>query len=542
MGKTYSGGAIVSEYDLIIRNARIVDGTNSPWFWGDVGVRDGKIECVGVLPPGVHCGQEVDAHGEVLAPGFVDMHTHNDFLLLKDPAMVSKLKQGVTTIMIGQCGISPAPIRPDKVPLFDAYTGFVKAGVKPEWTWESFADFLEVLDGLKLGVNVGAFVGQGTIRLCVLGFEIRRPTNEELVEMRLLVHQAMEEGSFGMTSGLIYPPGVYSTSGEIEEIAKGLQEKKGLYLSHMRNESVDVVQSIHETIAVAERVGIPGQILHHKACGRKNFGKVREALSLLEKARDRGVDMTVDQYPYTACSTTLRGILPPWVQEGGLAELMGRLSDPATRKQLKKEILTTENWENMLLSSGGAEGVMVLYSPDTPEYEGKTLLQIGEIMGQDALDAAFDVILANNGCDNACYFMLDEDDVKCVMKHPLVMVASDTIPAAPGAKCHPRSNGTFPRVLGKYVREEKTLRLEEAVWKMSGFPATRLKLEKKGFIKAGMDTDLVLFNPDTILDGATFENPFGDPRGISHVFMRGCLAVKNGEYAGVAEGKVLRNR
>lgn len=532
----------MSEYDLIIRNARIVDGTNSPWFWGDVGVRDGKIECVCVLPPGVHCGQEVDAHGEVLAPGFVDMHTHNDFLLLKDPAMVSKLKQGVTTIMIGQCGISPAPIRPDKVPLFDAYTGFVKAGVKPEWNWESFADFLEVLDGLKLGVNVGAFVGQGTIRLCVLGFEIRRPTNEELVEMRLLVHQAMEEGSFGMTSGLIYPPGVYSTSGEIEEIAKGLQEKKGLYLSHMRNESVDVVQSIHETIAVAERVGIPGQILHHKACGRKNFGKVRETLSLLEKARDRGVDMTVDQYPYTACSTTLRSILPPWVQEGGLAELMGRLSDPATRKQLKKEILTTENWENMLLSSGGAEGVMVLYSPDTPEYEGKTLLQIGEIMGQDALDAAFDVILANNGCDNACYFMLDEDDVKCVMKHPLVMVASDTIPAAPGAKCHPRSNGTFPRVLGKYVREEKTLRLEEAVWKMSGFPATRLKLEKKGFIKAGMDADLVLFNPDTILDGATFENPFGDPRGISHVFMRGCLAVKNGEYAGVAEGKVLRNR
>ncbi len=542
MDKTYHGGAIVSEFDLIIRNSRIVDGTNSPWFWGDVGVKDGKIECVCVLPPGVHCGQEIDAHGEVLAPGFVDMHTHNDFLLLKDPAMVSKLKQGVTTIMVGQCGISPAPIRPDKVPLFDAYTGFVKAGVKPEWNWESFADFLDVLDGLKLGVNVGAFVGQGTIRLCVLGFEIRMPTNEELVEMRLLVHQAMEEGSFGMTSGLIYPPGVYSTSGEIEEIAKGLQEKKGLYLSHMRNESVDVVKSIHETIAVAERVGIPGQILHHKACGRKNFGKVRETLSLLEKARDRGVDMTVDQYPYTACSTTLRGILPPWVQEGGLAELMGRLSDSATRKQLKKEILTTENWENMLLSSGGAEGVMVLYSPDTPEYEGKTLPQIGEIMGQDSLDAAFDVILANNGCDNACYFMLDEDDVKCVMKHPLVMVASDTIPAAPGAKCHPRSNGTFPRVLGKYVREEKTLRLEEAVWKMSGFPATRLKLEKKGFIKAGMDADLVLFNPDTILDGATFENPFGEPRGISHVFMRGCLAVKDGEYAGVAEGKVLRNR
>ncbi len=532
----------MAEFDVIIRNARIVDGANTPWFRGDVGVRNGTIEAVGVIPADVPCRLEIDARNDVLAPGFVDMHTHNDFLLLKDPASVPKLLQGVTTIMIGQCGISPSPIKEEKVQLLDAYCGFVKAGADPAWNWKSFGEYLAVLDGLDLGVNVGSFVGHGTIRLNVLGFDDRLPTGSELAEMRSFAHESMDDGAFGMTSGLIYPPGVYSTAEEVEEIARGLRDKNGLYLSHMRNESVDVVKSVYETIAVAESAGIPGQVLHHKACGRKNFGKVKETLEVLEKARERGVDMTVDQYPYAASSTTLRSILPPWVHEGGLSKVMERLSDPALRERMKKEILTTDNWENMLLSSGGPEGVMVLYTPRTPEYEGKRLPAIGEMMGKDPLDAAFDVILANGGSDTSCYFMLDESDVKYVMKNPIVMVASDTIPPAPGAKCHPRTNGTFPRVLGKYVREEKVLRLEEAVWKMSGFPATRLNLQKKGFLREGMDADLVLFNPDTVIDGATFENPFGEPRGISHVFVGGRLAVKDGVYTGTAAGKVLRKR
>ena len=531
---------MVSEFDLVIRNARIVDGANTPWFRGDVGVRDGRIEYVGSLPEDVAAVTMIDAGDRVLAPGFIDMHTHNDFLLLKEPATVPKLKQGVTTIMIGQCGISAAPIAADKVELLNSYTGFIMAGATPLWNWRSFGEYLEVLDGLELGVNVGSFVGHGTIRLNVLGFESRNPTGAEVAEMRNLAHGAMEEGAFGMTSGLIYAPGVYSTDEEVEEIARGLTKKQGLYLSHMRNESVGVVESVHETIAVAEKAGIPGQVLHHKACGRKNFGKVRETLDTLEKARARGVDMTVDQYPYSASSTTLRSILPPWAHEGGVVKVIERLSDPAQRERLKREILTTDDWENMLLSSGGPEGVMVVYTPETPVFEGKTLPFIADMMGKDPLDAAFDIIVANRGSDTACYFMLDEEDVKYVMKHPLVMVASDTIPSAPGAKCHPRTNGTFPRVLGRYVREEKTLRLEEAVWKMSGFPATRLGLTKKGFIKVGMDADLVLFDQETIIDGATFEDPFGDPKGISHVFVAGRLAVTKGGYTGVAAGRVLR--
>lgn len=503
-------------------------------------MRDGRIEYVGSLPGDVVAASVIDAEGRVLAPGFIDMHTHNDFLLLKEPATLPKLKQGVTTIMIGQCGISAGPIAEEKVELLNSYTGFIMAGATPRWNWRSFGDYLGVLDELELGVNVGSFVGHGTIRLNVLGFESRNPTETEVAKMRDLAHGAMEEGAFGMTSGLIYAPGVYSTDEEVEEIAKGLTKRQGVYLSHMRNESVDVVQSVHETIAVAEKAGIPGQVLHHKACGRKNFGKVRETLDVLEKARARGVDMTVDQYPYAASSTTLRSILPPWVHEGGVAKVLERLSDSSLRERLKHEILTTEDWENMLLSSGGPEGVMVVYTPMTPEYEGKTLPAIADMTGKDPLDSAFDIIVANKGSDTACYFMLDEDDVQYVMKHPLVMVASDTIPSAPGAKCHPRTNGTFPRVLGRYVREEKTLRLEEAVWKMSGFPAARLGLSKKGIIREGMDADLVIFDPETVVDGATFENPFGEPKGISHVFVAGRLAMKDGEYTGAAAGKVLR--
>ena len=261
-------------YDLVVKNARIVDGTGSPWFRGDIGVKDGKISYVGKLPEDVCADEIIDAGGQVLSPGFIDSHAHSDFVLFRDPTMLSKLKQGVTTQMIGPCGISPAPIKPERVELLDKYVGFIKAGAEPKYNWQTFGEYLNVLDELDLGTNIGSYVGHGTVKLNVMGFDARKPTEEELKEMRRQVRDAMADGAFGMTTGLIYPPGVYSEPEEIVEVAKALKEFNGVYLSHMRSEGNNVVQAVKETINVAEKVGIPAQVHHHKACGKKNRGIV----------------------------------------------------------------------------------------------------------------------------------------------------------------------------------------------------------------------------------------------------------------------------
>jgi N-acyl-D-amino-acid deacylase len=527
-------------YDLVIKNSKIVDGTGNPWFWGDLGIKDGKINYIGKIPADVKCSQVIDAAGKVLSPGFIDCHCHSDFLLLRDSVMESKLKQGVTTQMIGPCGLSPAPIKTDKIKMLDKYAGFLKAGVEPSYEWRSFGDYLNALEKLDLGTNIGAYVGQGTIRINVMGFEIRKPKYEELEEMKNLLREAMVDGAFGMSSGLIYPPGVYSEPDEIVELAKVLKDYNGVYVSHIRNESDNLLNAVKEIIDVAEKGRIPCQIHHHKACGKKNWGLVRETIKLMEDARMRGLDITIDQYPYTSASTTLRAILPPWAQEGGISEVINRLKDEKTREKIIKDILTEGDWENFLYQSGGPEGVLVVYVPSTPVYEGKTLEEIGNMMEKDPVEAALDLIVLNNGSDNACYFMMSEDDVKYVMKNQHVMIGSDSIPVAPGAKCHPRTNGTFPRILGKYVREEHTLTLEDAVRKMTSFPASRFNIENKGIIKKGMDADIVIFNPDTVIDNAVFKDPFKEPDGIEYVIINGRLVINNGEYTGIKEGKVLR--
>ncbi|KUO72510.1 MAG: hypothetical protein APF77_12055 [Clostridia bacterium BRH_c25] len=527
-------------YDLVIRNSKIVDGTGSPWFRGDIGVKNGKIDYVGKLPADVNSTETIDANGQVLSPGFIDCHCHSDFLLFRDSIMVSKLKQGVTTQMIGPCGLSAAPIKTEKAEMLDKYAGFIKAGANPDYNWQSFGDYLDALEKLQLGTNIGAFVGQGTIRLNVMGFDPRKPGKEEIEEMRQLVKDAMAQGAFGMSSGLIYPPGVYSEPEELVEAAKALREYNGIYLSHIRNESDNVVKAVEELINVAEKAGIACQIHHHKVCGKKNWGLVNDTVKLVEEARRRGVDMTIDQYPYYAASTTLRAILPPWIQEGGIAKVVKRLQDPVLREKVIKDVKNEGDWENYLHQSGGPKGILVVYTPATPEYEGKNLEEIGAMTGKDPIEAALDIIVLNNGSDNACYFMMSEDDIKDVMKNPLVMIGSDSIPVAPGAKCHPRTNGTFPRVLGKYVREEGTLTLEDAVRKMTSFPAARFNMQYKGLIREGMDADLVLFNPDIIIDGASFEDPFKDPVGINHVIVNGQIVIKESKFTGKTPGKVMR--
>jgi len=291
---------------------------------------------------------------------------------------------------------------------------------------------------------------------------------------------------------------------------------------------------------VAEKAGIPVQVHHHKACGKKNWGLVKETMALIEEAREKGLDVTVDQYPYTAGSSTLRAILPPWVHEGGLEKVIERLRDPDTRAKIIDEINNTDNWENFVHHTDGPQGIMILDTPVTPQYDGKNLAEVGKIMGKDPLEAAFDIIIENKGSDNVCFFIVDEEDIKFVLKNPVVMVGSDSFPAEPGAKVHPRTNGTFARILGRYVREEGILTLEEAVRKITSFPANRLGIKEKGLIREGMDADLVIFDPDTIIDRADYEDPLKEPVGVSYVIVNGQIAVDKGEFTGKVAGKVIR--
>ncbi len=527
-------------FDLVIKNAQIYDGTRSPWFKGDVGIKRGQIEYIGKLPSNVDAMEVIDGDSLVLSPGFIDIHAHSDFMLLRDSVMLSKLSQGVTTQIIGMCGVSPAPVSEETLELLDQYVGFTKAGANPDWNWRSVGDWLSILETLDLGTNIGSYVGQGTIRIAVMGFEKKDPTEEELSEMERLVEESMEQGAVGLSSGLIYPPGVYSSSDEILRICKGLQKKNGIYESHIRSESYGVVEGVKETIDVGERLGIPVQISHHKAAGKDNWSLVKDTLAEVEKARARGVDITVNQYPYTACSTTLRAILPPWVHEGGVEKLIERLKDSANRTRIKDEIQSQTNWENFIKHCQNYDGVYLLYTPHTPEFEGKSLQEAADMSGKDPLDVAFDIIIENHGLDTTGFEVMSEEDVKYVMKHPSVIVASDSIPAAPGAKSHPRSYGTNPRVLGKYVREEKTLSMEEAIWKMTGFPASRMGLWTKGLIRTGMDADIVLFNPKIVRDMATFAEPFKEAQGIEYVIINGQVILRKGKYTGISAGKIMR--
>ncbi|HHZ01311.1 MAG TPA: D-aminoacylase [Tissierellia bacterium] len=532
----------MSTYDIILKNARIVDGTGCPWYRGDVCIKDGKINFIGKIDDDVNGIKVIDVSDNVLSPGFIDIHCHYDLSLLSDPITLTAVNQGITTSVISHCGLSPAPIREDKIDLIDKYVGYIKAGVDVKWDWRTFGEYLNKLEKVNLGMNIAAFVGQGTIRLNVMGYDSRVPNSSEIKEMIYLAEEAMDDGAFGISTGLIYPPGVYSDFNEIVEITKVARKYNGVYLSHMRSETNNVVDAVKETIAIAEKANVPGQVGHHKACGKNNWGIVTETMELLEKAREKGIDMTVDQYPYNSASSTLRAILPPWAQTGGVEKTIKRLEDPILRKKIVKEVELNEGYENFYRHSGGPDGVVIVYTPETPEYEGKKLSEISALIGKDPVELALDIIILNKGKDLCCFIMMNEDDIKYIMKHPFVMIGSDSIPSAYGAKGHPRTSGTFPRVLGKYVREEKVISLEEAIRKMTSLPASRLNMQNKGLIKEGMDADIVIFNPDKIIDKSDFMDPFRKPEGIDYVIVNGKITIEKGQFTGELAGKVIRRK
>jgi N-acyl-D-amino-acid deacylase len=535
-------------YDLILRGGRIIDGTGNPWYRGDLAIRDGKIAAIGRLGDS-KTDAVLDAKDLMVVPGFIDAHSHADGSTLYFREMKSLVMQGITTVVGGQCGGSPAPIDPSLREEMEARRAKVlPPEVDPSITWTTFDDYLKLEEESGLGINIAHLVGHGTIRIASMGREARDPTSEELERMRELTAEAMEAGAFGISTGLIYPPGIFAKTDEIVEVAKVAARYGGVYDSHIRGEGKTLMESLEEAIAVGEKAGIPVQISHHKAATKSIWGKSVESLRMLEEARERGVDVTVDQYPYRAGSTSLATCLPPWAHDGGMERLLERLSDPDARERMRPDIEEgIPGWENFA-GELGWENVMVssVRSDENKPSEGKNLEEIREMRGDaDAFTTLFDLILEEEGSVGMIIFAMEEGDVRRIMSHPLQMVGTDSgASAADGfmrrGKPHPRGYGSYPKILGQYVRELGVLGLEEAVRKMTSFPAQRFGIPDRGILRPGMWADVVVFDPKTVTDKATYQDPHQYPEGLEYVIVNGRIAVEKGKHTGTLAGRTLR--
>ncbi len=527
-------------FDTVIADVRIVDGTGSPWFRGWIGIKRGRIVEVGRGSPGKGY-RTIKGRGLVACPGFIDIHGHSDLALLLNPTADSKVHQGVTTEVIGNCGYSPAPLTERSLQELRATAG--RLGQEVGWDWRGFGEYLARLG--RTSLNVVPLVGHGTVRLAALGPEDRVPAPEELAEMERLVEAAMEEGAFGLSTGLIYPPGCFAGTEELIVLARVAGGRGGLYSTHIRGEGDTLVDAVREAIRVGEEAGVRVQISHHKAVGEGNWGRVRETLRLMEEARTRGVDVACDVYPYHASSTTLTACFPPWAHRGGLGELLRRLRDPAAREEIRRSISEDAGWENFL-RHGRWENIRVsgVRTEKNRALVGKSLREIAEIWGRSPFDALCDLVLEEERDVSMVVFEISPEDVKYVLGHRLSCVGSDGFCLSPRGplgegKPHPRSYGAFPRVLAKYVREEGLFPLEEAIRKMTSLSARRLGLWDRGLIAPGSAADIVVFDPERVEDRATFEEPHRFPIGIEHVLVNGIPVVEGGEHTGAMPGKVL---
>lgn len=528
--------------DLVIRNGRILDGAGNPWFNGDIGIKDGKIVKVGKIAE--RGEREIDAKGLFVSPGFVDIHTHADLTILAVRNAESYITQGITTAVASNCGLAMAPINPERLELLKSYVSpFLVRDFDYGWDWRSFGEFYEKVEKGGIAINLVPLAGHGTIRIFVKGFDPSPPSPDELEQMKELLRRCIDEGAFGLSTGLIYPPGSYSETGEIIELAKVLAEKGGVYLSHIRNESKRLIEAVDEAIEIGEKAEVPVQISHHKASGKPNWGKVNATLRLMERARLRGVEVNCDVYPYPAGSTTITALLPPWALQGGIQKMLERLKDKDVRAKIVKDIEEDKFEGENFLKAAGWSGVLISQCVNK-DYEGRTLEEILRDRGRldDPYDGLFDWMLEIKGDAAMVIFLMDEEDVKTVISHPLSMIGSDSWVTAPsvGGKPHPRAYGTFPRVLGKYVKEERALSLEEAIKKMTSLPASKMRIPFRGLVKEGFWADLVIFNFDKVKDKATFQEPHQYAEGIEYVLVNGELVLERGKVTGKRPGRVIK--
>ena len=518
----------------VLGGGTLVDGSGNPARVADVWLQGEEIVRVVEGGGGAPTGAEfVDCRGLTLAPGFIDVHSHADNAGYLPQADTSKILQGVTTEVAGNCGISLAPRSARWAAELEAYAG--RLFPKVSWRGLGFAEYWQEAQR-GLAVNVAPLVGHGALRIAVMGMAMRPPSGHEMAEMRQLLRAAMAEGAFGFSTGLIYPPGVFSTEDEIAELATALED--GIYTSHIRNEGDELVPSVAEAIAIGERAGVRVELSHHKSAGRRNWGKTAATLELVDAARRRGVDVHLDLYPYTASSTTLTSCLPPWAEEGGEEELLRRLDDTSALRRLRRDIEQgIKGWENEIAATG-PDAIVIATTADH-RFEGATLSEVAAAIGGDAVDALVHVLREERLQASILLFSMDEGDLQRVLRHPCAMIGSDGLPPGLGGRPHPRLYGTFPRVLSRYVREIPVLTLEQAVHKMTGLPAHVFRLAGRGVVEAGNVADIVLFDAATVRDGASYEDPVRHPLGVERVYLAGKVVAEKGRYVGTREGRRL---
>lgn len=529
-------------FDIVITNGHIVDGTGSPWYSGDIGIRDGKIAAIGILV-GAPAKRTIDAHGDVVAPGFIDMLGQSEETILVEPRLPSKIYQGITTEITGEGGsiapLNDATIAADK-------TSYEHLKITPDW--RTFREYFARLEKQGLGINLASYVGATQVRRVILGDADVQPTPEQLDQMKLLVRHAMQDGAVGVSTSLEYAPAPYAKTEEIIALAAEASKFGGIYATHMRSEGDAIDASLDETFRIAKEAHVPVEIWHLKVAGKTNWHKMPAIVAKINAARAQGVDVTADTYAYPAWFNDFSAFIPPWAHDGGTAKLIERLKDPATRARIRKEMLTPATaWDNEWQEIPGPEAVIigVVQNPKLLPLQGKTLAEVAKQQNKDPMDALFDLLIEDQAYTGVAVFGMSEDDVALALQQPWVSVCNDSSGASPEGLLgqehpHPRAYGTFPRILRKYVREEKKLALEDAIRKFSALPAQRMRLTDRGVLKEGMWADVVVFDPATIRDVATFADPNQLSQGMEYVLVNGGLVIDQGKMTGALPGKVLR--
>jgi N-acyl-D-amino-acid deacylase len=523
--------------DIVVKDGLMIDGSGREERVIDVGIKGDKIEAIGNLNENL-AGKVINARGLVVSPGFIDSHSHSEFTILADSRAKSKVMQGVTTEINGNCGLSAAPLIGESREQREG--DFKELGIKERWT--TFSDYFSILERRGLGLNFATLVGHGNIRASVIGYNDRHPSKEEMRKMEVLLEDALKDGAVGMSTGLCYPPGIYSSTEEIIGLSKILPKYRGIFTSHIRSEGDRLLESVDEVIRVGKEAETPIHISHLKTSGEKNWSKIDALFDLIDGSRDEGVDITCDRYPYIASSTDLDAILPYWTYEGGSEKELKRLKSSRVQKRIREEVLQEHPeknyWERVNVAS--------VSSQENKWMEGKSLAYISSQINKDPVDTLFHILIEERLRVSAIYFSMSEENMRRILKKPYTMIGSDSSTRSDNGitakgKPHPRGFGTFPRVLGRYVREEGILTLEEAIYKMTGFTARRYGIKSRGLIREDYYADITVFDPERINDRSIFDNPFLYPDGIVYVIVNGIPVVEDGELKGTLPGRVFKN-